>query len=131
MDEVANQRLDFGLVCGRLLAGDGRVFIRCICHAVADFGLGRRDDVSHGDLMGILVRSLDSILLPAPTAARSWGQYAVVCSETFAFPGTIIMFLYFNGMNGVNSLSGLWMQIGFAACGSGLLAAIVGIMREG
>ena len=47
------------------------------------------------------------------------------------FPGTIIIFLYVNGMNGVNSLSALWMQIAFAVCGSGLLAAIVGIIREG
>ncbi len=46
-------------------------------------------------------------------------------------PGLIIVFLYLNGMNGVRSLNGLWLQLAFAACGGGLLAAFVGIPREG
>ena len=46
-------------------------------------------------------------------------------------PGSIIVYLYLNGMNGVNSLNALWQILALAACGSGLLAAFVGIPREG
>jgi hypothetical protein len=46
-------------------------------------------------------------------------------------PGSIVIYLYLNGMNGVNSLSSFRFQLAFAACGSGLLAAFVGIPREG
>jgi hypothetical protein len=46
-------------------------------------------------------------------------------------PGSITIYLYLNSMNGINSLSSLWFQLAFAACGSGLLSAFVGIPREG
>jgi hypothetical protein len=50
---------------------------------------------------------------------------------TMIFPGTLVMYLYLNGLNGVRSLSGLWMQLELAVCGSALLATIIAIPREG
>ena len=50
---------------------------------------------------------------------------------TILCPGSIIVYLYLNGMNGVNNLNALWQISALAACGSGLLAAFVGIPREG
>ncbi|HEY3392450.1 MAG TPA: hypothetical protein VGK58_07075 [Lacipirellulaceae bacterium] len=51
---------------------------------------------------------------------------------TFIFPGLPILYLYFNGLNGVHSLgSNLAGPLALAACGSGLLGAIVAIPREG
>jgi hypothetical protein len=50
---------------------------------------------------------------------------------TFLCPGLIIMYLYLNGMNGVNTLRPWGQILVLAACGSGLLAAFVGIPREG
>jgi hypothetical protein len=46
-------------------------------------------------------------------------------------PGSVIIYWYLNGLNGVTNLTVLWFVLGFAACGSGLLAAFVGIPREG
>lgn len=46
-------------------------------------------------------------------------------------PGSFIIYWYLNGLNGVTNLTALWFLLGFAACGSGLLAAFVGIPREG
>jgi hypothetical protein len=46
-------------------------------------------------------------------------------------PGSLVVFLYANNMNGVNSLSILWHQLAFAAAGSWLLAAFVGTTRHG
>jgi hypothetical protein len=51
---------------------------------------------------------------------------------TLLFPGTIIVYLYLNDMNGVRSLrDNIGMQLALAACGSGLLAAVVDILRTG
>ena len=50
---------------------------------------------------------------------------------TLICPGTIFIYLYLNSMNGVRSLDTIGWQMGLAACGSGLLAAVVGILREG
>jgi hypothetical protein len=48
------------------------------------------------------------------------------------FPGSIIVYLYLNQMNGVRSLlENVWMPLLLAACGSGLLAAIIDIFRTG
>ena len=46
-------------------------------------------------------------------------------------PGTLVVFLYLNDMNGVKSLSILWKQLAIAVCGSWLLAAFIGTTREG
>jgi hypothetical protein len=46
-------------------------------------------------------------------------------------PGSIIMYLDLTQPNSINILSALWIVLGLAACGSGLLAALVGITREG
>ena len=50
---------------------------------------------------------------------------------TFVFPGLLVIYLYFMGLNGVNSLWVVPRQLAMAFCGSGLLAAFVGIPREG
>lgn len=50
---------------------------------------------------------------------------------TFVFPGLLVIYLYFMGLNGVNSLWVVPQQLAMAFCGSGLLAAFVGIPREG
>jgi hypothetical protein len=50
---------------------------------------------------------------------------------TFMCPGLIFMYLYLRGMNGVNTLWPVGQLLVLAACGSGLLAAFVGIPREG
>ncbi len=46
-------------------------------------------------------------------------------------PGLPFVYSYANGLHGVRSLSLVGEQLAFAACGSGLLAGIVGILREG
>jgi len=51
---------------------------------------------------------------------------------TLLFPGTIVIYLYLNNLNGVRSLrDNIGIQLALAACGSGLLAAVVDILRTG
>ena len=46
-------------------------------------------------------------------------------------PGLIIMYWGLTRTNGVTNLTALWFLLGFAACGSGLLAAFIEIPQEG
>ena len=100
--------------------------------------------ISHG--AGAQGACLRSLLIVTPWAIGSFvGFYlaarrnrstllGAICGGVIAnllCPGAIIFYLYLNQMNGVRSLNGMWMQLAFAVCGSGLLAAVVDILRTG
>ena len=52
-------------------------------------------------------------------------------TATMVCPGSYILFLCAKSMNAVSDLSGLWFALGISVVVSALIAAVIGVLREG